>query len=73
MAVGQFEYSEDGVAFGDSYLEKMREFGKIQKRIGGFRFLDLSQTDYAQVLTAGSKLDPRLMKGSKSNVSHQQN
>lgn len=36
MAVGQFEYSEDGVVFEGGYLEEVKEFGKMQKRIEGF-------------------------------------
>ena len=49
VAVGQFEYFKDGVAFEGGYLEEVKELGKIQKCIGGFGLSDLSQTDYAQV------------------------
>ena len=72
-AVGLFDYSEGVVAFEEGYLEAVREFDKIQKHTRGFGLLNLSQTDYAQVLTAGSELDPCLTKGSKSKVLHEQN
>ena len=68
-----FEYSGDVVAFEEGYLEEVREFDKIQKHTRGFGLLNLSQTDYAQVLTAGSELDPCLTRGSTSKVLHQQN
>ena len=72
-AVELFEYSGGMVAFEEGYLEAVREFDKIRKHTGGFGLLNLSQMDYAQVLTAGSELDPCLMKGSKLEVLHQQN
>ena len=72
-AMGLFDYSGGVVAFEEGYLEAVREFDKIHKHTGGFGLLNLSQTDYAQVLTAGSELDPCLMKGSKLEVLHQQN
>ena len=68
-----FEYSGDVVAFEEGYLEEVREFDKIQKHTGGFGLLNLSQTDYAQVLTAGSELDPSLTRESTSEVLRQQN
>ena len=71
-AVGLFEYSRDVVAFEEGYLEEVRKFDKIQKHSGGFGLLNLSQTDYSQVLTAGSELDPCLTKGSKSKVLNEQ-
>ena len=68
-----FEYSGGVVPFKEGYLKAVRVFDKIRNHIGGFGLLNLSQTDYAQVLTAGSKLDPTLTKGSTSEVLHQQN
>ena len=71
--VGLFECSGGVVAFEESYLEVMRVFYKIRKHTGGFGLLNLSQTGYAQVLTAGSELDPCLTRGSTSEVLRQQN
>ena len=72
-AVGLFEYSGGVVKFEEGFLESVREFDIIRKHTGGFGLLNLSQRDYPQVLTAGSKLDPTLTKGSTSEVLHQQN
>ena len=72
-AVGLFEYSGGVVGFEEGYLEAVREFDKIQKHTRGFGLLNLSQTGYAQVLTAGSELDPCLTRGSTSEVLRRQN
>ena len=72
-AVGLFEYSRDVVAFEEGYLEAVREFDKIRKHTGGFGLLNLSQRDYAQVLTAGFELDPSLTRESTSEVLRKQN
>ena len=68
-----FEYSGGVVPFKEGYLKAVRVFDKIRNHIGGFRLLNLSQRDYAQVLTAGSELDPNWTRGSTSEASHQQN
>ena len=72
-AVGLFEYSRDVVAFEEGYLEEVREFDKIQKHTRGFGLLNLSQTDYARVSTAGSESDPSWTRESTSTVLRQQN
>ena len=59
------------MAFEEGYLEAIRVFGKIQKHTGGFGLVNLTQTDYARVLTAGCELDPSWTKGSTSEVLHQ--
>ena len=68
-----FEYSGDVVAFEEGYLEEVREFDKIEKHTRGFGLLNLSQTDYARVSTAGSELDQSLTRESTSEVLRQQN
>ena len=70
--MGLFEYSGGVVKFEEGFLESVREFDIIRKHTGGFGLLNLSQTDYSQVLTAGSELDPCLTKGSKSKVLNEQ-
>ena len=62
--VGLFDYSGGVVAFVEGCLEAVREFDRILKRTGGFGLSYLSPTGYAQVLTAGSELDPSWTRGS---------
>ena len=71
--VGLFEYSGGVVAFEKGYLEAVRVFDKIRKHTEGFGLLNLSQTSYARVLTAGSELDPSWTRESTSKVLRQQN
>ena len=71
--VGLFEYSRDVMEFEEGFLEAVREFDKIRKHTEGFGLSNLSQKGYAQVLTAGSALDPSWTRGSTSGALHQQN
>ena len=68
-----FEYSGGVVPFKEGYLKAVRVFDKIRNHIGGFGLLNLSQRDYAQVLTAGFELNPSLTRESTSEVLRRQN